>query len=236
MPFPPFIGKNQFDNFKNDKNSRGRRRLLVVALLAGLGLVVLRPIWRGAARLGTSPVKYRHDRQRVNILIVYSSGVFGAIVPELDDRSADAVTSATPKHINTRFVAERIASMLPHHEVSVKRVDEIKKPMEILANELILFGSSTHFSNMDWQMKYFFDVTMYPIYVHRAEKLKHRTVACFTTANVNSSGKKCVDAMNTTLYDYGATILQGLIITDDTAFGEAEKKIQAFVSTIEKSL
>ena len=166
--------------------------------------------------------------KQIKVLILYSSGNPNAIVPRISEKiDIDAITSPTPKFVNTAIVAKMIADYLkkkiPH--VTLKKIEEIKNAQEVLFADVILIGSATHFGIMDWQIKRFFDVILFSIYVHRKTKLKDKYIGCFITCEVYPSGKDCIKSIYRALRDYGSKKLPNLIILDKTPQNEIEKKL-----------
>jgi len=175
--------------------------------------------------------------ERPKAIVLYSSGDPEAVVPALN-MTVDVVTSPTPKLVNTEFVARCIAQALEDSNVSVvlKRTEDLKSPREVLAADIIVIGSSTHFWNMDWQTKRLFDEVLYPIYVHRKQKLKDKMATCFTTSEIEPSGRQCLESINRAFGDFGAQVLRGLIITDNTPPDKVKRKVTYFCRNILDSL
>jgi len=173
--------------------------------------------------------------KQIKVLILYSSGNPNAIVPRISEKiDIDAITSPTPKFVNTAFVAKMIADYLrkeiPH--VILKKIEEIKNAQEVLSADVILIGSATHFGIMDWQTKRFFDVILFSIYVHHKAKLKDKYIGCFTTCEVYPSGKDCVKSIYRALYDFNSKKLPSLIILDKMPQNEIEKRVAHFTKKL----
>ena len=200
-----------------------------IILCAILGVVILRSLPSHNATLASG------DIQQMKILILYSSGTPDAKVPHISE-NIDAVTLPTPRSVNTAVVANMIAEVLEKAmlQVTLKPLEDIKKAQEVLFADIILIGSATHFSNMDWQTKRFFDETLYPLYVHHATELKGKFIGCFTTAGNNYSGKKCIQALHRALYDYNGKEPPGLIILDRTPQDDLKKKVDQFTKKMLK--
>ena len=175
------------------------------------------------------------EPRRPKAIVLYSSGDPEAVVPSLDV-AVDVVTSPTPKLVNTEFVARCIAQALEGSNVSVvlKRTEDLKSPREVLAADMIVIGSSTHFWNMDWQTKRLFDEVLYPIYVHRKQKLKDKIATCFTTSEIEPSGRQCLESINRAFGDFGAQVLPGLVITNDVPKDKAKAMVRRFAKNILK--
>ncbi len=173
------------------------------------------------------------DLQQIKVLILYSSGTPGAKVPRISE-NIDAITLPTPRSVNTAVVANMIVEALKKErlQVTLQKLEDIKNAREVLFADVILIGSATHFSNMDWQTKRFFDETLYPLYAHHKTKLKGKFIGCFTTAGSDYSGKKCIKALHLALYDYSGKEPPGLIILDHTSQNDVEKKVDRFTKKL----
>jgi len=179
-------------------------------------------------------LKFKNAKE-IKILILYSSGNPNAIVPQIFEKiNVDAITSPTPKFVNTAIVAKMIADHLKKKisHVTLKKIEEVNSPQEILSADVILIGSPAHFGIMDWQTKRFFDEILYPIYIHRKIKLKDKYVGCFTTCQVYPSGKDCIKSIHRALYDFDSKKLPSLIILDKMPQNEIERKIAQFTKKL----
>jgi flavodoxin len=201
--------------------------LLGVTVCVILGTVISRYLGQ------TNATSSSRNLQQIKVLILYSSGIPGAKVPRLSE-NIDAITLPTPRSVNTAVVAKMIAESLEKEmlQVTLKELSEIKKAQEMLFADVILIGSATHFSNMDWQTKRFFDETLYPFYIHHKTELKDKYIGCFTTSGGEYSGTHCIKAIQRALYDYGGKELPNLMILDNTSQNEVEKKVDRFSKQI----
>jgi len=173
--------------------------------------------------------------KQIKVLILYSSGNPNAIVPRISEKiNIDAITSPTPKFVNTAVVAKMIADYLkkkiPH--VTLKKIEEVKSAQEVLSVDVILIGSATHLGIMSWETKRFFDNILHSIYVHRKAKLKDKYIGCFTTCEVYPSGKDCIKSIYRALYDFNSKKLPSLIILDKMPHNEIEKKVAQFTKKL----
>jgi len=172
----------------------------------------------------------------LKVLILYSSGnptsQWKKAVPNFSE-DVNGITSPTPKFVNTAIVAKMIADYLKKEmlQVTLKEIREIKRADEILFAHVILIGSATHFSNMDWQTKRFFDETLYPFYIHRKMKLKDKYIGCFTTTG-GGGGDHCIKSIKRALYDYGSKELPSLIIFSKAPRNDVEKKVLQFTKKL----
>ena len=179
------------------------------------------------------PILVSPNSQQIKVLILYSSGTPGAKVPHISE-NIDTITLPTSRAVNTAVVANMISEALEKEmlQVSLKKLEDIKKAQDVLFADAILIGSATHFSNMDWQTKRFFDETLYPLYIHHRSELKGKFIGCFTTAGNNYSGKKCIKALHRALYDYSSKEPPGLIILDRTLPNDVKKKVDRFTKKL----
>jgi len=167
--------------------------------------------------------------QQIKILIIYSSGQptsqWAKAVPKISDR-VDAISSPTTRYNNTAYVAERIAFHLKQKvlQVTLMRVDEIKKPSDVLSANVILIGTATHFGYMDWQTKKLFDQTLYPFYIHWPNRLNDKYIGCFTTTS-GGGGTRCVKSMKNVLRDYRSKDLPDLVVLSSRSTEDTEDRI-----------
>ena len=171
--------------------------------------------------------------KQTKILIIYSSGNPDAIVPDMSEE-IDAITLPTPKSGNTAIIAEMIANSLKKEvgQVTLKRIEEIKKPEEVLSADVILIGSATRFGIMSWQTKRFFDEILFSIYTDRKAKLSDKYIGCFTTCEVTPSGKDCIKSIYRALYDFKTNKLPGLIILTKTPQDKMEQEVTQFTKNV----
>ncbi len=173
--------------------------------------------------------------QQIKVLILYSSGK--AMMPHTHrsmTKDVDVITSPTPQFLNTAVIARMIANSLQKKmlQVALKEIGEIKKTQEVLFADVILIGSATHFWNMDWPTKRFFDETLYPVYLYRKTKLEDKYIGGFTTSEIQSSAEQCINSIYRALSDYGSKKLPSLIILNETPQRDVEKKVEQFAKEL----
>lgn len=204
--------------------------LLGIVLCVVLGVGILGYLKKSKA---TSTSR---NLQEIKVLILYFSGKptsqWKSAVPLISEET-DGITSPTPKTVNTAVVAKMIANYLEKQmlQVTLKEIGEIKRAQDVLFADVILIGSATHFSNMDWQTKRFFDETLYPLYVHRKTKLSDKYIGCFTTVS-GGGAEDCIKSMHHALRDYRSKELPSLIIFNNIPQNELEKKVAQFTKKL----
>lgn len=201
--------------------------LLLITVLSSAFCVIL---WYQRQYKATATSKSLWE---IKVLILYSSGnptcQWDVIVPNISE-DIDAITTATSKAVNTNFIAKSIANYLKQDglQVSLKRIEDIKKAQEVLFADAILIGSGTRFGIMSWQVKRFFDELLFAVYIHRKERLSDKYVGCFTTCEVYRSGKDCIKSIRRALCDFKPKKIGSLIILDKTPENEIQKKVNEF--------
>ena len=143
------------------------------------------------------------DKKAPDVLIIYSSGTPHETISKMDAEKADAVTCPTPKVVNVKTTAAKLAGKLRKQGLRVRMVKagEIKHHSEILDARLVVLGSPSYFGNMSWQLKKLMDERFGVIYATGKKRLGSRRVAAFSMAEVESSARETLKTIERALRD-----------------------------------
>jgi flavodoxin len=187
------------------------------------------------------PICDAADGKKIKIIIIYSSGVptsdWQKFVAQPDE-AVDIISSPTHKHNNVSMIADNLSKLFDEEKFDVKtaKVDEIKKADDVLAYDVLLLGSGSHFGLMSWEMKRFFDVCLYPIYIHKEEKLRNQFVGTFTVSQTVNSGNDCIDSMKRALSDFEPKELDSFIVLNNYSSIKIQKKLNKYTKQLSKVL
>jgi hypothetical protein len=181
-------------------------------------------------------------KPKFKILIIYSTGFkiteWKKEIPLINEK-INIVSGATDKSNNI----ENIAKILYDKLISTRNIDlkmlkyeEAIDLKDILETDLLLLGTPTRFSNISWELKKFIDVTLYPIYVHKKNKLDKKFVSIFTTSDLKRHGKMCIKSTEISLKQYNPIFLNPLIIEKQQSDNEINIEIEQYLAKIEKVL
>ena len=178
------------------------------------------------------------NTRKLKVLILYSAGEptnlgYKSCVPQLSEK-IDAVSCASPLDMNITMITQRIAASLKNNflNVIVKKIEDVQSAENILLFDVILIGSATRFGLMTWETKRLFDVYMFPICIHRPERMQDKYVGCYTFCEVYPSGRDCIKSIYRALYDFRPVKLPNLIITQEMKPNEIDGHVIDFSNRI----
>jgi hypothetical protein len=172
-----------------------------------------------------------------DILIIFSSGTPFKTISQIKPSDLDSISMATPKEINCRIIAEKLAKILSVKCSIVKVVEanEINGLGLILQARMIVIGSPGYFSNVSWEIKRVLDREFGRIYVMAQEEIIKLRVAAYGMAEGEYSAKGAIKAIEAAVKDCKGDFGPTEIFVTNEKEKLIEERIMRFAEKIQKT-
>jgi flavodoxin len=222
----------------NRQNDTSRRNVTFTFVTHSLFYFCLLFYFFDHSLAGTqSSTEDSETKKRLSIFILYSLDSPKPVAEEKSGNDPDAITHASPRGPNPKYVAEIIAWELREEgKVTVKAFYQLNGLDEILDHHVIVFGSVSKAGDISASTRAIFEELSDPSSTKSKSKRLNKIVSCFITSDNYEGCEQGRDTVIALLETFQVTIVPGLIITEDMEFDDAAQNIRSFSSKIKDAI